>query len=327
MKTKLFQIFLGILFLAVSLSISAGVNLKNGNFYITYADIRLPGKGHDLKLNRTYNSKSVTRGWFGVGWGTPFETRVEVNADGSVTVVENGSGARTRFTSKKGSGVEKAVAKIVQAMKKKGLGESYIKKITVKLRNSAHIRDEHAKKFKIKSEVSNGTVLHSNVRGAQTLQKTKNGYKRVYDNGKTDIFDNKGRLVKVVGKNYFFDLDYKKDRLRSIKDSEGKQIFFSWRNDGLLKSLSSGDGKKKAKYTYKDKKLIKSVDAAGNVYMYDYDSNYNMTSIGYKDGSKMKISYYPKTQFVKMIVGRDGQNTKYNYDSNPKKPDYHYGRR
>lgn len=69
-----------------------GVNLKNGNFYITYTDIIVPGGDHDLEVTRTYNSKSTDNGWFGFGWGSLYETKLMVSADGSVVVMENGSG-------------------------------------------------------------------------------------------------------------------------------------------------------------------------------------------------------------------------------------------
>ena len=327
MKTTTWKVkvFWGVFFFSLAASLSAGVNLKNGNFYITYADIRLPGKGHDLKLTRTYNSKSVTKGWFGVGWGSPFETRLEINSDGSVTVVENGSGAKTRFSSQNGDAAraEQAVNEIIQAMRKKGtFSADYLKSFAAKLRKNAHLRDQQAKKFGIKSNEPAEGVLYSNVRGRQKLHRTSNGYKRVHDDGKTDHFDKSGRLMKVVGKNYFFDLNYKKGRLHSIKDSEGKQIFFSWNGSGLVSSVWSG--KKKANYIYDEKKLKRSVDAAGNAYDYAYDSNYNMKRIGYKDGSEMKIGYESKTQFVNKIVGRDGLESEYKYGSNPKNPDYHY---
>ena len=35
----------------------AGVNLKNGNFYISYTDIDVPGGGKKIEITRTYNSK------------------------------------------------------------------------------------------------------------------------------------------------------------------------------------------------------------------------------------------------------------------------------
>ena len=89
-----------IIFGYLSASLFAGVNLKNGNFYISYTDIIVPGGGKNLKISRTYNSKSVAKGWFGFGWGSNFETKLWVSADGSVIVRENGSGAVTRFTPK-----------------------------------------------------------------------------------------------------------------------------------------------------------------------------------------------------------------------------------
>ena len=77
-----------------------GVNLKNGNFYITYTDIVVPGGGEKLEISRTYNSKATELGWFGFGWGSYFETNLVVSADGSVVIHENGAGGKTRFTPK-----------------------------------------------------------------------------------------------------------------------------------------------------------------------------------------------------------------------------------
>ena len=63
-----------------SASLSAGVNLKNGNFYISYTDIIVPGGGHDLEVVRTYNSRATGTGWFGFGWGSDFETHLSVGS-------------------------------------------------------------------------------------------------------------------------------------------------------------------------------------------------------------------------------------------------------
>ena len=67
---KLFRMFfLAILTLTMGSFALAGVNLKNGNFYISYTDIVVPGGGKKLEITRTYNSKSTEVGWFGFGWG------------------------------------------------------------------------------------------------------------------------------------------------------------------------------------------------------------------------------------------------------------------
>lgn len=125
----------------------AGVNLKNGNFYISYTDIVVPGGGKKLEITRTYNSKSTEVGWFGFGWGSEFETRLELSADGSVIIHEHGSGAKTRFTPKTPVDAVAASTKIVNEMKKKtALTETaaadLVKKTFNKRRTSSHVRNE-----------------------------------------------------------------------------------------------------------------------------------------------------------------------------------------
>ena len=72
---KLFFLLSVTLFLLFALI--AGVNIKNGNYYVTYKDIVVPGGGKDLEISRTYNSTITRVGWFGVGWASEFETRLE----------------------------------------------------------------------------------------------------------------------------------------------------------------------------------------------------------------------------------------------------------
>ena len=76
MKPKQLLTFIFCSILAIP-SVYAGVNYKNGNFYVSYTDIVVPGGGKDLEITRTYNSHSTKAGWFGMGWGSDFETRLE----------------------------------------------------------------------------------------------------------------------------------------------------------------------------------------------------------------------------------------------------------
>ena len=50
-----------LMLLVFSFGSLAGVNLKNGNFYISYTDIIVPGGGKDLEITRTYNSNQQRR--------------------------------------------------------------------------------------------------------------------------------------------------------------------------------------------------------------------------------------------------------------------------
>lgn len=303
----------------------AGVNLKNGNFYISYTDIIVPGGGHDLEISRTYNSKSTEKGWFGFGWGSDYETFLNVSADGSVVVHENGSGAQTRFTPREAVDPVSAANKIIEAMRKRtSVTTQVAKALKVKLTNDAELRQAYARKFNVKAQLANGTILYSNTRGLQQVHKVKSGFKRVYNDGKIQFFNANGKLSKIKDKHgYEISFKYKNGNLLKIKDSQAKQLFFDWFQNGRIKSISS-TAKKNTKYKFEGDDLVESVDVAGNTFSYSYDANHNMKSISYKDGSKMQVNYTPKTQFVASIKSRSGDLTKYKYDSNPKNPDYHY---
>ncbi len=303
----------------------AGVNLKNGNFHITYTDIVVPGGGHDLIIERTYNSRSPDKGWFGFGWGSDYETYLNVSADGSVVIHENGSGAKTRFVPNKSVDAEAAAKKIIDAMRKKNsISETVASSLITKLTNDAELRQAYAKRFDVSAKLAVGSELYSNERGLQKVVKTKDGYSRKYNDGKEHLFNDDGKLTKITDKNgYVVDLNYSGNNLKSIKDSMAKQIFFQWYPDGKIKSVESGAGKK-TEYVYKEDDLIEAKDIAGNVFKYDYDHNHNMLAINYKDGSAMKIKYTKKTQFVEEVTKKNGESVAYQYESNPKNPEFHY---
>lgn len=302
----------------------AGVNLKNGNFYISYTDIVVPGGGKKLEITRTYNSKSTEVGWFGFGWGSEYETKLEVSADGSVVVHEHGSGSKTRFTPKTAIDAVAASTKIVNEMKKKtALSDKSANELIQKLAHNAELRHTYALNFGVQASVAPGTVLYGD-RGPQELHVTKEGYRRAHSDGRQDFFNNEGQLVKVADKSgYFIGFTYKDSRLDSIKDSQAKQIFFSWYPDGLVKEIWSA-GDKKALYKYQETDLVYTKDIGDNVYEFGYDKSHNLSEIRYADKSKLSIVYDPKTFFVVSVTDRNGENTKYQYGANQQKPDDHY---
>lgn len=311
---------------AFSLSSYAGVNLKNGNFYITYSDT-----GFDFK--RTYNSKSTSVGWYGFGWGTVYETKLVPSADGCVVIHEYGAGGKTRFCPKNSVDAEAAAKKIVEVMRKKNkLPASSVAPLLKRLQNNAELRHAYAQNFNVKTEIAAGTELYSNQRGIQKVVVQKTGYKRISNDGKEEHFDKTGNLTKVKSKgNYSVELVYEKNLLKSIRDSKGSQLYFEWYSDGKrIKNLwTTGD--KKAHFKYDGENLVYSKDIQGNEYEYVYDTNHNMTRVVYNPKRKkgeaedfMKMSYEDKTFFVSEVQDRNGEVTKYKYGSNAKKPNDHY---
>jgi YD repeat-containing protein len=74
---------------------AAGVNLKNGNFYVTHTDLDRPD---GFKIERTYNSRS--RGVatiFGYGWGYNFGDVLEMLPEGHLRLTSHGAGRTTEY--------------------------------------------------------------------------------------------------------------------------------------------------------------------------------------------------------------------------------------
>src|SRR5690606_7902097 len=98
------------------------------------------------------------------------------------------------------------------------------------------------------------------------------------------------KLVKIQEKNgYSVEFAYNKSKsLDSIKDSEAKQIFFSWHPDQKrVKEIWSVDSKR-AQFTFDSKyNLTKSVDVGGNTYKFKYDGAHNLTVIDYIGPNKI----------------------------------------
>ena len=314
------------IFTFFSFSLWGGVNLKNGNFYVSYTDVVVPGGGKNLKITRTYNSKSAKRGWFGYGWGSNFETSLSVSADGSVVIREYGSGAVTRFTPKEDLNIDDAVSRIIKAMEKEGqsIDDSYGENLKKELTNNEEKRRKFGEKYLVKVKLREGTELYSVKRGLQKVVKLKKGYARLFTNGNREDFDQSGKLIKIShGNGYSIRFKYKNNKLDSIKDSDAKQIFFKWYGSGNVKSISS-IGTRKSLYKYEKGNLIEATDVGGNTYKHKYDDKKNMLQITYSDKSTRLIEYEEGTGFVKKIIGRDGSRTEYEYGSNPKNKDLHY---
>ncbi len=66
------------------------VDCASGDFWQTFTDASVPGRGPGLNLTRTYNSLSAsTQGMFGYGWTSDYGDDLTTNSDGSITVTED----------------------------------------------------------------------------------------------------------------------------------------------------------------------------------------------------------------------------------------------
>ena len=147
---------------------SAHVAVGNGNYFVSFTDLEhdTPPNAFQLKVQRTYNSRSQFDGLFGYGWGSDYEAFLIPSADGSVVIQESGSGDRTRFSPKEFSkaDLQKQVDRLVEEYAKKNPG-TRTADLKEKLLSNATERDEMSRTLGIFPELPAGTKLFSTQRG------------------------------------------------------------------------------------------------------------------------------------------------------------------
>lgn len=89
-------------FMGKLISFFRPVDAPTGNFWHTFDDLSVPGRGIPLDLTRTYNSLSATAdGPFGFGWSFPYDMSLSF-PDATHAVVNQENGSQVTFTEQSG---------------------------------------------------------------------------------------------------------------------------------------------------------------------------------------------------------------------------------
>jgi RHS repeat-associated protein len=87
-------------FMAAHMSFGQPVDAPTGNFWHSFSDLAVPGRGFNLDLTRTYNSgNAAADGPFGHGWSSSYGMNLEF-PDSSHVVVSQENGAQVVFEAK-----------------------------------------------------------------------------------------------------------------------------------------------------------------------------------------------------------------------------------
>ncbi|WP_139058976.1 DUF6531 domain-containing protein [Polaribacter vadi] len=349
MKNKIIiNIFI---FSFLSFGLKAGVNIKNGNFYISYTDVLLKKyKSAFKELTRTYNSKSTEIGLFGYGWGTKFETSITVYPDGTLQVKEYGAGGKTIYSSNFISSdlTQLMIDDLIEVMQTEGdleLDPTSITNQIKKLKNNIEYRLKTWDKYVEKGLLENptdfplGSEWESFTRGNQKITLTAEGFVRNQKNkNEKEIFNLDGKLIHYeFGNGEFTTLEYTNKVLSKMITGDGTNLIFESNKDGFITKIYF-DGEKKNRYAefkYTENSLIYSEDIAGNQYAFDYDEKKNLTKILYNpvrlegiEEDALLVTYHPKTSYTKSVTSRDGSIVSYEYPTFFKedgtKDDHHY---
>ncbi len=303
----------------------AGVNPKNGNFFITYEDIAQKSGRHELSLRRTYNSKASELGWFGYGWGTPFETRLITMPDGSAAVQENGTGQINYYRAKEKADIEKGVARIVEAAtQREQLSSDAAAALGKQLIRNEDNRVAKVRKYALQFDLPVNAVLRSTDCPAAALTRVADSYQRITCDRTKDTFDLQGHLIRREDSDgYSFSINYEGKRPAGIADTLGQKLDFTWSAAGYLQS-ASGKGQKLTYAQDQNNNLVSSKIQDGNTYDMAYDGNHNLTSITYIDNSSMRVAYVSSEGAVQSVTERNGDKTTYAYRTDPKDAQHYW---
>ena len=334
-----------LLLILTTLPAEGGVNLKNGNFFISYTDIVF-SRQHDL--TRAYNSKSTFQGMFGYGWGSEYDTYLDVQGDGTVVMHEYGGGATNTFRPPALSmaEIQAAVDRIIKAEEQddRFRDDTDRRKRRDKLLRNAEVRrrwwSHYVKKGLIEPQhITPGTVYRSSKMGQQRLLRTHDGFQRIKQGRRVEgfqrikqgrrveEFDNRGRLVVIRefsdGAIFYLVRD-QKGNISKIVNQEGQEWRIHMNDNGTVARIDTPT-KKSSIYYYDGDHLIGSVDQAGNRYSYRYDHKGNMNAIGYDDGGRSIITYlgteYGGSEWTRSITKPDRTTTWYDYGSMYDRPE------
>jgi YD repeat-containing protein len=323
---KLSLIFLSFL---ISVSSYAIVDMKNANFSNTWIDLDLPGTGYDLKISRTYNSRSLFNGMFGFGWCSDFETTIEVTAEGNLKLTECGAGQELLFSPRElaKKDIDKTVKSIVAKLKaEKKLDDRSIKILADKMATDSDLRSKYAINYKLSIPVKEGTQFLANGREVENIVFGKGYYTRNMPDGSSMRFSSSGRLTHMYDKNgNFLKFEYSKDNtVKEASDNNGRKLSFKYFNNKKVKSITGPSGLSVSyKFTNLDD-LTYVKNSWTNVYTYEYDDLHNVTKVVWPDKTFVVIAYDKKRDWVVGFTDRDQCNETYKYEFSDNDPKNHY---
>lgn len=334
------KLFLTTLLMLPAIAMAGGeVNPKNGNFSITYHDIDLKSGGHQLKLERTYNSKAVGAGWFGAGWATVFETNLTVMPDGTVTVQAYRNGQVDYYSPKGGANLQAGVDKIVAVViERDKLDSVAVAALRHKLTADAELRRVTVLKYDIQTQLPEGSVLaYSTETGAgsytwgttsgcaaNSVTRVGGEYRRVACDRSIEVFNLRGHLIRREEGSYKLSIHYAGAYPDRIEDSLGQKFFLKWTSTGHVAQARTEKDTLILVYTYDERgNLLRSNQFSGNFYNYEYDDRHLMTRITYIDNTHMDMQY-DQTGNITLKTDTDGSKVILAYRFDPKNSSTHY---
>ncbi len=312
-----------------ALSSYATVNMKDAAYSETSNDMSVPGVGYDLRVLRTYSSRSVYSGIFGYGQCSDGETSLKVTPENYLQVTECGGGQKTMYTPRKADPekIESTIKTIMKEVRqrKQTNDQQYYSNLEKELHENVVLREELGRQLDLKGKVEAGAVYFANGRENETVVLKDNQYTRTMADGTYQKFDIEGRMASMYDRNgNYIKLEWKNEMLLSMTDNSGRKLAFKYNPTTKKVSEVVGPNNLKCSYVYKGEDMISATNAWKNTFKYSYDDQHNMTRIDFPDNTYKALTFNKEKDWVTTFRNRKGCVESYAYDPDKSDPVNHY---
>ena len=314
---------------APSASAAVEVDPRTGNALIEFTDLSIEGALPHFQLVRSYNSKSVYDGYWGVGWSSNLETRLRVLPEGVAVVHENGGGALTRYHMIKPDpgALNRMIEQMCVEYLKTGTaaGPAGIDAYRQRLTSDAGFREREwmswSDRVKATDSFAAGTQLVSAKFGYEYLTRTPTGWVRNRSDDIQENFDLSGKLVSLEDRHHnTLEIQYSlSGHPLSMLNNLGRKLTLIFSPDGHVDSVHTDAGISVSYHYDINHDLIGAVpsNAKGSYYSYDGSSRHLLTRIENADGKVESLTYYglDKNENVQSHLDTLGRTAHYDYSA------------
>lgn len=313
------------LMLLFSFNSFALVDMRNGNYSENFTDIQLSTSGFELKIVRSYNSRTLYNGLFGFGWCSDLGTTLKINPDDSFRITECGAGAEAEYRRKDSDTAArtKLVAQIMTEVKKrnKGRDAKYFENLEFEIKRDSELRDEFVRQLGLSGKAQEGVKYFADGRINDAVEFKNGEYVRTLPGGTFQKFDKSGQMVQMSDRTgNFIKLFYTGGRLTRITDNKGASLNLQYYPNSKYVKQISGPSGLKAEYKYKGELLTEIKNSWGNTFKYEYDELYNIVKILYPDKTFVALTYNKEKDWVTSFRDRKGCVENYTYIDGEKDP-------
>jgi RHS repeat-associated protein len=271
-----------------TVSVAEPVNTATGNYYASYTDLSVPGKGLSFVFTRNYNSQdsSTAVSALGAKWTHSYNVSLTVAGDGS-SAIRHGDGHQELFSRSANGSYTAATTGLFSTLVKNADGTFTLTR-------------------------KNQTRYTFSASGSLASVSDRNG------NTQTLNYDNAGRLSSIMdtgGRSFAFSYDGN-NRMIGLSDPLSRTLRYGYDASGNLTSFQDAAGGVTSYVYDSSHRVVSATDPRGNVYLRNtYDAQGRVTLQTNARGFATAFAYDTPAPLTTSVTDPTGKTTQYVYDA------------